>query len=67
MDKITTTLTRSDVLSMIRGLPTPYGGNEYTKFTGNQWNENWDWDMSKFKDVSLIGLHELYLRLKKGD
>ena len=63
-DRVTTTLDRMDVLNLIKGLRPPYGGNEYTKFTGNQWNEDWEWDMDKFKDMSIIGLLNLYERMK---
>lgn len=62
---ITTTLEREDVLNLIRGLPTPYGGNEYTKFTGNQWNESWSWDMDTLKRKSTIGLMDFYNQQKE--
>ena len=32
------------------------------KFTGNQWNENWDWIAAKLHALSNIELKEIYHR-----
>lgn len=60
---ITTTLNRPEVMVLVRSLPIPYGGNEYTKFTGNQWNESWAWDNKMFEGVTTVGLMEFYNRI----
>ena len=66
METIQVTLTKYDIFCLIRGLPVPYGGFEpFTKFTGNQWNENWEWDLSKFQDMEIEPLWVAYTTLKK--
>lgn len=34
------------------------------EFTGNQWNENWQWKRSALKEYDLSDLQDLYLTLK---
>lgn len=51
-----------EFIQVIQGLaPIPYGGyknpkiangRELTKFTGNQWNENWAWSVERLSVLS---------------
>jgi hypothetical protein len=36
------------------------------KFTGNQWNENWDWDKYELSKLPIEELKSLYLTIKRG-
>jgi len=55
-------LYRKDLFNLIKGL-VPQAG-KHTKFTGNQWNEDWDWDIPTFEDMSDEKLFEFYTEQK---
>ena len=57
---ITTTLTHNDFVNLVCGRPASYGNNPYTKYTGNQWNADWEWDRSKLGELSESELYFLY-------
>ncbi len=49
---ITVELSHYDLVNLFCGRPRPYGDNPYTKFTGNQWNDEWEWDREKIEKLS---------------
>ena len=52
---------RQQLIDMvIGGVSPPYGGNDYTRFTGNQWNEDWEWNREKLEHLSTEQLKKLY-------
>jgi len=57
---ITIALDHQDLVNLVCGRPVPYGENPYTKFIGNQWNEDWEWDRSKLEKLSEGELYSIY-------
>ena len=67
-------LNQQELISLISGITLKdtekyieYEEKEWMKFTGNQWNENWEWDrqaLSKFPKWWLI---EFYEKLKNSN
>lgn len=63
---------KQEAIDAICGRPFSYGTAEvlvkygYMKFTGNQHNENWEWERSKLKEQSLDRLNRLYAAAKRG-
>ena len=53
-------LTRDDLIALIRSTSPPYGGDELSVFCGNQWNEDWCWDFSKFESFTDERLWNFY-------
>jgi hypothetical protein len=49
---ITRELSHYDLVNLFCGRIVPYGDNPYTKFTGNQWSIEWEWDRSKVGKLS---------------
>lgn len=50
------------------GFPSMQMADEYTKlklakFTGNQWNENWDWDSDALSKLTNLELATIYSRV----
>lgn len=68
------TLHRSDIIKLIQS-SRPNNCQDccdlqrlgYMKFTGNQWNENWDWNLSGFDDMNEDQLWDFYLEVKDID
>jgi hypothetical protein len=61
-------LDRQDLLSLIKNVRIPMGGNQYSKFTGDQWNPNWSWDDKKLQEATNDELWRMYQEAKnKGD
>jgi len=62
-------LEKKDLVNMIRGGKMPYGGygewpdKMLTTFTGNQWNEDWEWNELALLELSDGELAELYREL----
>ncbi len=57
---------KKDVLiKIMRSTPYTYDkdmekyGKSYTKFTGNQWNEDWDWDINLLKSENIEKLKQI--------
>jgi hypothetical protein len=46
---------------LVKGCTPPYGGDQYSEFTGNQWNENWEYDMTKIKKFTNEQLWNFYI------
>lgn len=40
--------------------PAPYKFPDFCKFTGNQWNENWEWDRAKLQRVNTSILMDIW-------
>jgi hypothetical protein len=57
-------LTKHELINLICGRPA-FGKGTYTKFTGNQWNEEWDWDRDKLDKLSEAELYKLNFGKKK--
>ena len=38
----------------------------YARFTGNQWNEDWEWDKDMLTTLSIEQLKALHIRAKNG-
>ncbi len=55
------------LIDAIYGLDPPYGGDKWSKFCGNSWNENWIYEKEKLKRESIKTLIRLYLSLKKEE
>lgn len=54
-----------------RGLPTSEHVDRYTRaglarFSGNQWNEEWQWDRAALEQLAFSRLVEIYRDLSKG-
>jgi hypothetical protein len=62
---ITAQLDKTDLLVLAYGVIPPYGGNEYTEFDGNQWNESWEWDIEKLSQLSKAQLWDMYCKAKE--
>lgn len=62
---VNTDLDRTDVVNLLKGIKPSYGGNVLTRFSGDQWNEDWEWDESLMADIPLKDLLELYRNIKK--
>lgn len=58
-------LTKRDLYALISCTYPAYGGCELSKFNGNQWNENWCWDFSKFENFTDEQLWNFYLEKKR--
>lgn len=52
-------------LDAIFGCGCPRGG-KYTTFTGNQWNEDWEWNKKEVQKMSTAKLKRFYAALKIG-
>ena len=52
--------------AIIGGVNIPMGGfsKELTPFTGNTWNEHWDWDKSKLQQLTYNTLEKIYFQLR---
>jgi hypothetical protein len=59
MEKIKATLGKQDLIYLICGRPC-FGGGKYQKFTGNQWNESWEWNRAALGNLSLEDLAKEY-------
>jgi hypothetical protein len=64
-------VTKKDLINMINGIhpKSMQECDDYTisglmKFTGNQWNENWDWVTSELEKMSEEQLFNLYIKHK---
>jgi len=53
-------LNHGDLVNLICGRRVPYGDNPYTKFTGNQWSESWEWDRDKISSFTEEELMSIY-------
>ncbi len=64
-------LSKQDLINMVKGVKpkSMEECNNYTKsglmvFSGNQWNEDWDWVTVKLETMSEVDLFNLYLKHK---
>lgn len=64
-------LSKEDIINMVKGVSPKsmedcvnYTNSGLMKFTGNQWNENWDWVVSELQSKSEEELFNLYLKHK---
>jgi len=53
-------LSKQDLVRLCKSLDPPFGGDEYSEFCGNQWNENWKWKDGVFEDMDEHALWEFY-------
>ena len=60
-------MRKKDIINMIRGVDPPRD-HEYSIFTGNQWNEDWEWDRDKLNELTAPELYAFYtyLTIKEG-
>ena len=66
-----TELSKEDLINLIKGIKPKsmeechdYTKTGLMKFTGNQWNEDWDWVTSELDKMSDEELFNLYLKHK---
>jgi len=57
---------RRDLINLCKSLSPPFGGDEYSEFCGNQWNEDWRWKNNVFEDMSNKQLEKFYLSRKNN-
>ena len=53
-------LSKSDLIRLCKSLTPPFGGDEYSVFCGNQWNENWKWKGGVFEKMDEANLWFFY-------
>ena len=59
-------LDTDDLINLFQGVDIPYGGIEgLTRFSGNQWNEAWEWDEQALRLKTKEELWQLYLSRKQ--
>jgi len=64
-------VTKEDLINLLKGTSPKsmqecidYTDKGLMKFTGSQWNENWDWVVDKLESMSEIELFNLYIKHK---
>ena len=60
-------LDRNDLLNLIVSLLPPYGGDEFSTDTGNQWNDNWCYKRKSFDKMTDDELLAFYQIRKEND
>lgn len=59
------TLDRDDLYNLLDGIGVPHGGIEgLSVFSGNQWNEGWEWDRRALQGLTDPMLWIMYQKLK---
>ena len=59
---MTVNLTRKELITLAASVThPPYGGDEYSEFCGNQWNENWRWLPNAFDRFTDEQLWNMYI------
>lgn len=53
--KIKVTLNHDRLVCMFCGRAVPPGG-PYTRYTGNQWREDWEWDKDAVRSITTLDL-----------
>ena len=61
---INANLDLDDLLTLVKGLVPPYGGDKYSEFCGDQWNEDWKWKEDAFNKMDEDELWAFYLSRK---
>jgi hypothetical protein len=68
---MTVNLSKQDLINLVKGVKPKSMGvcDDYTKkglmkFTGNQWNEDWDWVTDELDKMSEEELFNLYIKHK---
>lgn len=64
---MTIEITRSRLIRLCKSLSPPYGGDEYSEYCGNQWNESWKWIDGIFSTMSTKQLEDFYLEREEND
>jgi len=61
MDSVKVKLFKADLINIICGRPACFfRGHTYVKFTGNQWNDDWEWDRNALSKLSVEELAKIY-------
>ena len=58
-------LSQRDLIILCKSLIPPFGGDEYSEFCGNQWNEDWKWKDDMFENWSEGTLWKFYRERRK--
>ena len=58
-------LDKTDLISLCKSLTPPFGGDKYSVFCGNQWNEDWKWKDGVFERMSEDQLYLFYKKRRK--
>ena len=59
-------LSKEDLVVLCKSIAPPYGGDIYSEFCGNQWNEDWKWKDDAFNDMTENQLWAFYQERKGG-
>ncbi len=60
------TVDKEDIINLLKGIGVPYGGIPgLSRYTGCQWNEDWEWDLDVLRGMSEAELLDLYCCLKE--
>lgn len=57
---IKVTLSHNDLVNLLCGRPGPCGDCQYSRFIGNQWNPDWEWDRDALRKLSEVELAKMY-------
>ena len=66
-------LDRQDLISLVNSVSPSADeciklqGLKYMEFTGNQWNEDWEWNQEFLKSINEEELYKLYCQFKEGE
>jgi hypothetical protein len=53
-------LKHNDLVNLVCGRFCPQHDTLFTKFVGNQWNPEWDWNRNKLSQLSEEELYQFY-------
>lgn len=61
MDSIKVRLHKVDIINLICGTPARFSKRHTcVKFTGNQWNDDWEWDRNALSKLGVDELAKMY-------